>query len=177
MPIAAYAKYGLRNRNTGERQVESLRVVTVRGLACKWLYHFGDAAQRESTERTFVGIHKNKEHARNTLALPFDPGLDSVDGRSIDSIIAFDAAWIDDDSIRVAQSYERDAKTSSSFATLSRVERSIDQALAFWMKDSRPEGGQGNSYRPEKVLVNPAAWDGEKAHLIAALDLQTKELA
>lgn len=177
VPIAAYAKYGPQNRNTGVRQVESLRVVAVRGLACKWLHHFGDAAQREIIDRTFVGIHKNKEHARKTLALPFDPALDSVDGRSVDSIVAFDAAWIEDDSIRVAQSYVREPKPSNGFATLTRVERSIDDALTSWMNDIRPEGAQGNSYRPEKVLVNPAAWDGDIAHLIAALDLQTKEPA
>ena len=50
-----------------------------------------------------------------------------------------------------------------------------DEALAFWMQDVKPEGARGTSYRPEKVLVHPAAWDGERAHLIAALDLQTKE--
>ncbi|WP_286605297.1 hypothetical protein [Variovorax sp. J22P240] len=77
----------------------------------------------------------------------------------------------------MAQSYVREAKPSNSCATLTRVEPSIDEALTFWMNDIRPEGAQGNSYRPEKVLVNPDAWDGEKAQLIAALDLHTKESA
>jgi hypothetical protein len=93
MPIAAYAKHGRRLGPSGERQVEGLRVVTVRALACKWLQHFGDAAQRAKIERTYVDIFK--ERARQTLALPFDPSLDAVDRRSIDILIGFDVPWID----------------------------------------------------------------------------------
>ncbi|MDM0049934.1 hypothetical protein QTI04_13010 [Variovorax sp. J22R115] len=45
----------------------------------------------------------------------------------------------------MAQSYVREAKLSNGFATLTRVERSINEALTVWTNDIRPEGAQGNS--------------------------------
>ena len=54
------------------------------------------------------------------------------------------------------------------------VDRSLDEVLELWMGNVKPEGSRRMDYRPKKVLVNPAAWDGERAHLVAALDLASK---
>jgi len=39
------------------------------------------------------------------------------------------------------------------------------------------EEPRARDYRPEKVFVNPDAWDGERAHLMAVLDLVGKVAA
>ena len=100
---------------------------------------------------------KKKEQARPTLTLPVYPSLDAVDDRSIDCIIAFDAPWIEDDTIRVAQSYERETIKGNGGSRLTRVKRTIDEVLAFWMQDVKRDGTQGTSYWPGKIFVNPAA--------------------
>ena len=49
--------------------------------------------------------------------------------------VQFTRDWQDEpgDERQQAQSYVREPKPSNSFATLTRVERSIDEALTFWM--------------------------------------------
>ncbi|CAN7782388.1 hypothetical protein LJR175_008213 [Variovorax sp. LjRoot175] len=171
VPIAAFATYGRAVSGSAERPIDGIRVVTVRALACKWLQHFGDLGQRTKAEQTYVSIFKWKERAQQTLASPFDPDLEAVDGKTLSSIIAFDADWLHCDSLSIAQSFVRqeDGKTKRV-----DVERSIDEVLEAWMLDIKPEGARATNYRPSKVLVNPSAWDGKRAHLVAALDLKSK---
>ena len=56
------------------------------------------------------------------------------------------------------QSYARNASKAGVATNLTRVERTIDEALAFWMQEVKPEGAQGTSDSPEKVFMHPAGW-------------------
>lgn len=174
VPVAAYVTYGRAVGGSTERPIDGIRVVTVRALACKWLQHFGDPSQRAKAEHTYVSIFKVKERARQNLALPFDPDLEAVDGKTLSSIIAFDADWVENESLSVAHSFVRQVDGTTKRVD---VERSIDEVLEAWMRDIKPEGARGTNYRPSKVLVNPSAWDGQRAHLAAALDLKSKVAA
>ena len=107
--------------NGKKRRIEGLQVVTIRD-----------------------GRGHLPRDLQETLALPFVPDLEAVHGRSIDSTIAADVDCVQNENIRIAQSYTPKEDHTTDFT---RVDRTINNALTCWMRKVKPEVAPGRGFR------------------------------
>lgn len=158
VPLAVYVL-------TGREKPFPVHICVSEEMQC-WLYHFGNAEQKQIVEKAFCRTFANKKAAYGRLTSAFKPRLvaikddcEQIDGMFVSEYTSSAEHLTEANTIRIK------SKEKGFFAYESTKHRSMNHTFERWVKILNGEIKLNRTSVPKKVIIHPETIRGSKAML------------